>query len=82
MPIPVSSPLELIAIVAFLRVLGVFAEELVSPAFVNVTPVSVKESPKSLFKNLFVLVSPVPPLFTGTEVSSTPLDVSPVVTLD
>ena len=82
MPIPVSTPLELIAIVEFLRVSGVLAEESVSPAFVSVTPVSVNVSPKSLFKNLFVLVSPVPPLFTGTAVSSTPLAVSPVVTLD
>ena len=55
-PAPLKAPLADRAICAFLRALGTEALELVSPAFVITTLVPSIVIPRSLFKNLLVLV--------------------------
>ena len=74
---PVILPFPSILIVEFLRVLGTVSVELVSPAFVSVMVVPSKVMPKSLFKNLFVFVSPVPPLPVGTALFTSPFAANP-----
>ena len=82
LPAPDSTPFAASDIDVFFRLLGTLSVELVSPAFVSVIVLPSKLMPKSLFKNLFVLVWPVPPTATGTVLFIIPFAWKPVVTLD
>ena len=80
--IPVIIPVVvLISIVEFLSVDGIETAELVSPALVIVTLFPSIAIPISLFKNLFVLVWPVPPAPTGTALLTSPFEAKPAVAL-
>ena len=80
-PVPAFArePSAFMLILAFLSSPGTVSVELVSPALVSVIVVPSKVIPKSLFRNLFVLISPVPPLFVGTALLKSPVVVKPAL---